>query len=114
MGLPAARITDAVDHRAAGNIIEGSPNVHIGKLPAARLGDKVKHGRGVCVIVEGDPTIHINNRLAARLTDKVSCGGFIASGCPSVHLGIDHRQTCLQDAAEAGTMTLDMPNSDGL
>jgi len=88
-GLPAARITDSVAHRASGNIIEGSPNVRIGRqcLPAARVGDKVQHGHGVCVITEGEPTVRINGQWAARVTDDVSCEGSIASGCDSVRIG---------------------------
>ena len=88
MGLPAARITDEVDHRhASGDILEGSPNVTIGGLRAARVGDKVKHGWGTEVIVEGEPTVTINGLFAARMTDAVSCGGHISTGCGTVTIG---------------------------
>jgi len=115
MGLPAARKTDSVKHRHDYDdvILEGSSNVHINNLPAARLSDKVRHGKVPPWITSGEPTVHINNRLAARVTDSVSCGGRISIGSPNVHIGVDHRQQCLQDAAESGTMTLDMPSGDG-
>jgi uncharacterized Zn-binding protein involved in type VI secretion len=94
-GLPAARIHDAVDHRADGDIIEGSPNVFIGGVGrrAARLGDKVKHGWGTCVITEGEPTVRINGKPAARITDSVSCGGHIAKGHPRTHIGKSRGKT---------------------
>jgi uncharacterized Zn-binding protein involved in type VI secretion len=106
MPKPAARITDAVGHikASAGPILEGSSNVRIGRLFAAREGDKVQHGKGVEVIVKGEPTVRINGKPAARMGDKVSCKGLVVKGCMSVRIGKDDEEDCLVDAAEQGAM----------
>jgi type VI secretion system secreted protein VgrG len=92
MGRPAARVTDGVKHLDAdGNIINdgsnGSLNVFIGGLRAARIGDKVKHGDDTCVITKGSSSVFINGRPAARMGDAVSCGGVIIGGYGSVRIG---------------------------
>ena len=89
MGLPAARIYDAVAHPAAGVIVEGSPNVFISAVGrgAARKGDLVEHDDGLEVITEGEPTVRINGKPAARITDEVTCGGRISTGFPRVRIG---------------------------
>jgi uncharacterized Zn-binding protein involved in type VI secretion len=86
-GLPAARVTDRVAHDAAGNIVQGSPNVRISGQYAARKTDLVQHDDGFCNIIEGSPRVRINGLPAARVTDGVSCDGRIASGSPRVHIG---------------------------
>jgi len=89
MGLPAARKTDRVKHKwASGDILEGSPNVNIGRLPAARKGDKVQHNSGTEIITSGEPRVRVNGWPAARVTDTVSCRGYIATGFTRVRIGM--------------------------
>ena len=52
------------------------PNVLIGKMPAAVVGD-------MCVCV-GPP---IGGRPAARMGDSTAHGGTIVAGCPTVMIG---------------------------
>lgn len=98
MGQPAARATDS---HPEGEILEGSTDVLIGGLPAARQGDKVSHGKGTEAIAEGEATVLINGRPAARQGDTVQCGGVIVGGCASVLIGRGHGQ-CLAEAARSG------------
>lgn len=106
MGQPAARQTDAVSHvqAEAGPITQGSGDVKIGNLPAARLGDKVQHKTGSETIAEGEPSVKINGKPAARMGDKVACNGIIVGGCLSVMIGRDKDEACLLDAASDGAM----------
>lgn len=65
----------------------GSPNVLIGNLPAAGVGDVC-----VCVgppdtIVAGSTTVLVGGRPAARLGDSTAHGGTIVVGCPTVMIG---------------------------
>ncbi len=65
----------------------GVPNVLIGKLPAATVGDMC-----VCVgppdsIVKGSATVMINKKPAARLGDSTAHGGSIVLGCFNVMIG---------------------------
>lgn len=98
MGQPAARVTDV---HLKGPILEGSSDVLIGSLPAARKGDLAQHGKKPEPIVEGEPTVLINGRAAARLGDKLACGEVIASGCGSVLIG-QNAGRCLAEAAQSG------------
>ncbi len=93
---PAARITDMhacpmttgpVPH--VGGPISGPcvPNVLIGSLPAAVVGDMC-----VCVgppdsIVKGSATVLIAGRPAARMGDSTAYGGNIVLGMPTVIIG---------------------------
>ncbi|MBY0571074.1 MAG: PAAR domain-containing protein [Burkholderiaceae bacterium] len=96
---PAARITDIhvcpmvtpglppIPH--VGGPISGPcvPNVLIGGLPAAVVGDLC-----VCVgppdsIVKGSATVMISSRPAARIGDTTAHGGNIALGFPTVMIG---------------------------
>jgi len=95
MGKPAARIGDP--HKR-GIILEGSADVLIGGLGAARLGDKAQCGNSLDVISEGEATVLINGRAAARQGDRHSCGNVILSGCSTVLIGRDQGQ-CLKSAA---------------
>ena len=57
-GLPQARITDlATCVGPPDTIVQGSPKVFIGGMPAARMGDMTAHGG---VIVGGYPPVNIN------------------------------------------------------
>jgi uncharacterized Zn-binding protein involved in type VI secretion len=63
------------------------PNVLIGGIPAATVGDIC-----VCVgppdsIAVGSTKVMIGGKPAARLGDMTSHGGVIVAGCPSVLIG---------------------------
>ncbi|WDE08523.1 PAAR domain-containing protein [Thalassomonas viridans] len=95
MALPAAtvthmhlcpKVTGNVPH-IGGPIVNGSPNVLIGNLPAARIGDTL-----VCVgppdkITQGSTGVFINGKGAARLGDGTAHGGKITEGNPTVLIG---------------------------
>ncbi len=95
MGKPAARITDMhvcpkrtgkIPH-VGGPIAAGSPDVLIGGLPAARVGDIA-----VCVgppdkIASGSSGVLINGKQAARMGDATAYGGKIVTGCSTVLIG---------------------------
>jgi uncharacterized Zn-binding protein involved in type VI secretion len=95
----AARLTDMhtcpmqtpalvpIPHVGGPIIGPGAPNVLIGKLPAARVGDML-----VCVgppdsIVKGSATVMIGGMPAARMGDSTAHGGSIVLGCPTVMIG---------------------------
>jgi len=96
---PAARLTDMhtcpmvtpgvppIPHVGGPVSGPGQPNVLIGGLPAARVGDML-----VCVgppdtIVKGSATVLIGNMPAARMGDTTAHGGSIVLGCPTVMIG---------------------------
>ena len=68
-------------------IAQGSTDVLIGKLPAARMGDQA-----ICVgppdpIAAGSSSVFINKVPAARMGDSTSHGGVITQGCSTVIIG---------------------------
>jgi uncharacterized Zn-binding protein involved in type VI secretion len=76
--LPAARVTDLIVSTAtlgvpAPIIPPGAPNVLIGGLPAARMGDSC----GVDAIIKGSATVMIGGLPAARIADPTAGGGII-------------------------------------
>jgi uncharacterized Zn-binding protein involved in type VI secretion len=93
---PAARLTDMhtcpmstgpVPHVGGPIVGPGSPQVLIGSLPAARVGDSL-----VCVgppdsIIKGSATVLIGGAPAARMGDSTAHGGVIVLGCPTVMIG---------------------------
>jgi len=81
--------SDPIPH-IGGKITTGSPNVTIGKKPAARLGDKIKCEDGSeGVISESNACLVINGQRAARINDKTSHDGKISSGMDSVQIADD-------------------------
>lgn len=82
MSKPAVRIGDmhvcpkttgSVPH-VGGPIIQGSANVFIGGMPAAKVGDKL-----VCIgppdsVKKGSGSVFINKKAAARLGDDTAHG----------------------------------------
>ena len=66
-GLPAARQNDATTTPGTG-VEEGSSNVIINGRPAARLGDRTNCG----VIVRGSNNVFINGRPMGRTGDSTS------------------------------------------
>lgn len=93
---PAARVSDLhtcpmfngpVPHVGGPVTGPGAPNVLIGGMPAAVLGDLL-----VCVgppdsIVKGSSTVFIGGKPAARLGDMTAHGGVIVVGFPAVMIG---------------------------
>ena len=96
---PAARVTDfhacpmvtpgvpPIPHVGGPVSGPGTPNVLIGNMPAAGLGDMC-----VCVgppdsIIKGSATVLIGGRPAARMGDSTAHGGTIAIGMPTVLIG---------------------------
>lgn len=95
MSKPAARMGDLTSH--GGTIVMGAPNVLIGGMPAARLGDMhtcpmvtgvVPHVGGPISL--GSATVLIGGMPAARTGDMAVCTGppdTVAGGCPNVLIG---------------------------
>ncbi len=65
----------------------GVPNVLIGKLPAAVVGDTATCVGPPDAIVKGSMGVMISGRPAARMGDTTAHGGSIALGCPNVLIG---------------------------
>jgi uncharacterized Zn-binding protein involved in type VI secretion len=90
---PAARITDVCGHPG---IITGPgvPNVLIGGLPAAVVGDL--HACAMPPVAgphpptpecKGSAKVLIGSRPALRVGELASCGAPIVVGCPTVLIG---------------------------
>jgi uncharacterized Zn-binding protein involved in type VI secretion len=66
-------------HNVVGKIMNGSSNVRIGGLPAARVGDKGASvggcGPNVVTVKTGDPSVLIDGKPAARVGDKTQFDG---------------------------------------
>ncbi len=96
MGNPAARVGDMhvcpkvepgpVPH-VGGPIEQGSPDVIIGNMPAARVGDKAVCAGPHDEITSGSSTVFINGKPAALTGDFCAHGGKIVSGCSTVIIG---------------------------
>jgi uncharacterized Zn-binding protein involved in type VI secretion len=96
---PAARITDMhvcpmvtpgmppIPHVGGPVIGPGVPNVLIGGLPAAVVGDNAVCGGPPDVIVKGSATVMIGGKPAARVGDTTAHGGSVVMGCPTVIIG---------------------------
>ncbi|MCL4853990.1 MAG: PAAR domain-containing protein [Bryobacteraceae bacterium] len=90
---PAARVTDPTGH--PGMISgPGVPNVLIGGLPAAVLGDLHACAMPPTAgphppnpIAAGSATVLIGGRPAARMGDMTGCGAPIVMGLPTVLIG---------------------------
>jgi uncharacterized Zn-binding protein involved in type VI secretion len=82
---PAARVSDLqVSPGNSGPLGNGSANVRIGGMPAARAGDPTGTGG---VIASGSPTVFIGGKPAARVGDKSSGGGLLLTGTSNVLIG---------------------------
>ncbi|MBI1742447.1 PAAR domain-containing protein [Candidatus Acetothermia bacterium] len=90
---PAARVGDPTGHPG---VITGPgvPNVLIGGLPAAVVGDihtcampPLAGPHPPTPIVMGSFTVLIGGRPAARMGDLVGCGAPIVMGMPTVLIG---------------------------
>jgi uncharacterized Zn-binding protein involved in type VI secretion len=65
----------------------GVPNVLIGSLPAAVVGDMCTCVGPPDAIAKGSATVFISGRPAARQGDQCAHGGSIVIGCPTVIIG---------------------------
>ncbi len=99
MGQPAARISDMhvcpmvtpgvppIPHVGGPITGPGVPNVLIGGLPAAVMGDMATCVGPPDVIVKGSTGVMIGGKPAARMGDSCAHGGTIVVGCPTVLIG---------------------------
>jgi uncharacterized Zn-binding protein involved in type VI secretion len=90
---PAARVTDPTGHPG---LISGPgvPNVLIGGMPAAVMGDThtcamppLAGPHPPTPIVKGSATVLIGGRPAARMGDLSGCGAPIILGMPTLIIG---------------------------
>jgi len=65
----------------------GQPDVLIGGMPAARVGDLCTCAGPPDTIVLGSSTVFIGGMPAARMGDTTSHGGSITLGSPTVQIG---------------------------
>ena len=68
----AANAQDQSQPQPPGVVVQGSKDVQVGDLPAARGGDATTAPGGV--VTEGSSDVFINGRPAARLGDRTNCG----------------------------------------
>ena len=70
-------------------IKQGSPNILINGLPAARVGDQVTCHMSTAptTIATGAPNVLFNGKPAARMGDSVATGGSICQGSSNVFIG---------------------------
>lgn len=96
MAKPAARKGDmhtcpayeGTKPHKGGPILEGSPDVLIEGMAAARVGDKAQcEVGGPDTIVEGAPMVLINGKPVAILGSKTAHGGVVAAGASQVLIG---------------------------
>lgn len=78
--------TPPVPH-VGGPINMGSPNVKIGFMPAARVGDLAICTGPPDTICVGSATVKTNFMPAARVGDSTVHQGKIVIGCPTVQIG---------------------------
>lgn len=96
---PASRITDMhtcpmvtpgvppVPHVGGPIMPPGTPNVFIGKLPAATVSSMCTCVGPPDSIVKGSMTVMIGKKPAARIGDVTAHGGSIIAGLPTVIIG---------------------------
>jgi len=97
MGQPAARLGDMhtcpmvspgpVPHVGGPILPPCVPQVLIGYMPAAVVGNPCVCVGPPDIIVKGSATVLIGFRPAARLGDNTAHGGVIVVGCPTVLIG---------------------------
>jgi uncharacterized Zn-binding protein involved in type VI secretion len=99
MGKPAARVTDMhtcpmvtpgtppIPHVGGPVTGPGVPNVLIGGMPAATIGDMCVCTGPPDVIARGSTGVFIGGKPAARMGDNTGHGGVLVSGCPTVLIG---------------------------
>lgn len=100
----AARISDnhvcPLPGHAVNPIVSGSPDVVVGFMPAARVGDTEACGDAIAM---GSSNVLINFRPAARMGDPTVHGGKIIIGCPTVDIGESPQSFTLKAASANGS-----------
>jgi uncharacterized Zn-binding protein involved in type VI secretion len=79
-------VTGLVPH-VGGPVSKACPQVLIGFMPAARVGDMLVCVGPPDVIAMGSMTVLIGGQPAARMGDMTAHGGAIMMGCPTVMIG---------------------------
>jgi uncharacterized Zn-binding protein involved in type VI secretion len=92
MSIPASRFTDSIDcptHGSKGPVVGPcGPEVYVGELPIARVGDLCDCGRPhASPLAEGAGTVFIHSLPAARIGAKTIDGGALVTGESSVLIG---------------------------
>lgn len=96
MGKPAARagdmhvcpMVDGLKPHVGGPVMPpGTPNVLIGGMPAATLGDMCTCASAPDIITMGSSGVLIGGKPAARMGDMTAHGGNIVLGCFTVLIG---------------------------
>lgn len=80
-------VTGIVPHVGGPILAPGAPNVLIGGMPAARVGDMCVCVGPPDVIAMGSSSVLIGGAPAARLGDATAHGGMIVMGLPTVLIG---------------------------
>ena len=79
--------TPPIPHVGGPIVGPGAPNVLIGNMPAAVLGDMCTCVGPPDTIAKGSATVMIGGKPAARMGDTTAHGGSIAAGSPNVNIG---------------------------
>ncbi len=80
-------ITVLVPHVGGPVLPPGAPQVMIGGMPAARVGDMCVCVGPPDVIALGSMTVIVGGQPAARMGDLTAHGGTIVMGAPNVMIG---------------------------
>jgi uncharacterized Zn-binding protein involved in type VI secretion len=80
-------VTGIIPHVGGPILPPGTPNVLIGGLPAAGVGDPAVCTGPPDAIVRGSATVLIGGRPAVRMGDQTAHGGVIVGGYPTVMIG---------------------------
>lgn len=70
-----------------GPVIKGQPNVLTMSMPQARISDQCVCVGPPDIIVKGSATVHVGGLPAARIGDTTAHGGVIVSGAVTVLIG---------------------------
>lgn len=94
---PVTRVTDlhtcpmmnpnSSPHVGGPVIGPGVPNVLVGGIPAAVVGDMCSCAGPPDSIIKGSSTVMIGGKPAVRVGDQTAHGGVIVQGVPNVHVG---------------------------
>ncbi len=87
-----------------GPVVKGQPNVLTCFMPQARITDTCVCVGPPDVIVKGSVTVHVGGLPAARIGDTTAHGGIIVSGAPTVLIGDGANAGAGMGAAGAGML----------
>lgn len=96
------QLTERPSPHVGGPITDGSRDVFINNLPAARAGDPTTcDGPLGAEVEDGSPGVFINRQPAARVADPAGHGGRVVAASPNVHIG-DHGRRSSRGATDPG------------